>query len=299
MRRSSSSFVRLVERPDADVALSPCSYSTAKSAIIGLTRTLAIEGKKYGIQANVLVPNAGTSMTATIWPEEMVKAFAPDFVAPVVCYLGSEACETTMGLYEVSGGWCASLRWQRSYGYAFPVNKKVQVEDVAAKWDTITRFDDKATNPNSTAESLEAIVSNFANEADGSDESDGGADYTDSEDSELVADAKKSAHSSGSYDYTERDIALYNLGIGATEKDLDLVFEGDDGFKPVPTFGVIPQVRPHVLSACLEARSREHDADAVPPLPARAVRRLVGPLSCVHLFFFFLVLVVGLPAPRR
>ncbi|GAA5945274.1 hypothetical protein JCM3775_007418 [Rhodotorula graminis] len=216
------------------------NYSTAKSAIIGLTRTLAIEGKKYGIQANVLVPNAGTSMTATIWPEEMVKAFAPDFVAPVVCYLGSEACDTTMGLYEVSGGWCASLRWQRSYGYAFPVNKKVQVEDVAAKWDTITRFDDKATNPNSTAESLEAIVSNFANEADGSDDNDG-ADYTDPEDSELVADAKKTAHSSGSYDYTERDIALYNLGIGATEKDLDLVFEGDDGFKPVPTFGVIPQ----------------------------------------------------------
>jgi len=48
----------------------------------------------------------------------MVQAFSPDYVAPVVGYLGSEACETTMGLYEVSAGWCASLRWQRSYGYA-------------------------------------------------------------------------------------------------------------------------------------------------------------------------------------
>ncbi|BGP42398.1 hypothetical protein JCM10450v2_006492 [Rhodotorula kratochvilovae] len=216
------------------------NYSTAKSAIIGLTRTLAIEGKKYGIQANVLVPNAGTSMTATVWPEEMVKAFAPDFVAPVVCYLGSEACDATMGLYEVSGGWCASLRWQRSYGYAFPVNKKVLPEDVAAKWDTITRFDENATNPNSTAESLEAIVANFSNE-DESAGSSGGADYTDPEDSELVAEAKRTAHSSGTYEYTERDIALYNLGIGATEKDLDLVFEGDDNFQAVPTFGVIPQ----------------------------------------------------------
>jgi len=48
----------------------------------------------------------------------MVQAFSPDYVAPVVGYLGSEACESTMGLYEVSAGWCASLRWQRSNGYA-------------------------------------------------------------------------------------------------------------------------------------------------------------------------------------
>lgn len=42
------------------------NYSTAKSAIIGLTKTLAIEGKKYGILANCLIPSAGTAMTRTI-----------------------------------------------------------------------------------------------------------------------------------------------------------------------------------------------------------------------------------------
>ncbi|GAA5886830.1 hypothetical protein JCM16303_005721 [Sporobolomyces ruberrimus] len=217
------------------------NYSTAKSAIIGFTRTLAIEGKKYGIFANILVPNAGTAMTRTIWPEEMVQAFSPDYVAPVVGYLGSEACETTMGLYEVSAGWCASLRWQRSNGYAFPVNKQVSPEDVKAAWKKITTFDENATNPNSTAESLEAIIANFGNEDEGSDESSGAQDYTDKEDSDLVAKAKKEAQSEGEYSFTERDVALYNLGIGATEKELDLIFEGDDEFKPVPTFGVIPQ----------------------------------------------------------
>src|SRR4051812_26087817 len=50
-------------------------YSTAKSAITGLTRTLAIEGKKYNIIANVIAPSAGTAMTSTIWPQEMVDAF--------------------------------------------------------------------------------------------------------------------------------------------------------------------------------------------------------------------------------
>ncbi|GAA5938562.1 uncharacterized protein JCM15063_005355 [Sporobolomyces koalae] len=218
------------------------NYSTAKSAIIGFTRTLAIEGKKYGIYANVLVPNAGTAMTRTIWPEEMVQAFSPDFVAPVVGYLGSEACDTTMGLYEVSAGWCASLRWQRSAGHAFPVNKTVSPEDIKSTWTKITTFDDEATNPNSTAESLEAIISNFGNEDEGAEgSSEGGQDYTDKEDSDLVAKAKKEAQSEGEYTFTERDVALYNLGVGATEKELNLIFEGDDEFKALPTFGVIPQ----------------------------------------------------------
>jgi len=42
------------------------NYSTAKAAILGFTKTLAIEGKKYNILANTIVPNAGTSMTATV-----------------------------------------------------------------------------------------------------------------------------------------------------------------------------------------------------------------------------------------
>lgn len=57
-------------------------------------------------------------MTKTIWPEEMVLAFSPDFVAPVIGYLTSEACDTTQGLYEISGGWVAAVRWQRTAGYS-------------------------------------------------------------------------------------------------------------------------------------------------------------------------------------
>lgn len=66
------------------------NYSTAKAGITGLTRTLAIEGKKYGILANVIAPSAGTAMTSTIWPQEMVDAFKPDFIAPIVGYLSSK-----------------------------------------------------------------------------------------------------------------------------------------------------------------------------------------------------------------
>lgn len=51
-----------------------------------------------------------------IWTKEMVDAFKPDFVAPLVGYLASGDCETTGDLFEVSGGWAAQVRWERSGG---------------------------------------------------------------------------------------------------------------------------------------------------------------------------------------
>ncbi|KAJ7707776.1 HotDog domain-containing protein [Mycena rosella] len=61
------------------------------------------------------------------------------------------------------------------------------------------------------------------------------------EESKLVAEAKKIPVEPTHYSYTERDVILYNLGIGATEKDLQWTYEGDDEFSALPTFGVIPQ----------------------------------------------------------
>merc|ERR1711939_342393 len=100
-------------------------------------------------------------MTATIWPEEMVRAFSPGFIAPVVGYLTSEVNTTTMGIYEVSGGWAAAYRWQRTFGYAFPNNLPVSPEDIKSKWNLITKFDERATNPNSAADAHKAIFGNF------------------------------------------------------------------------------------------------------------------------------------------
>jgi len=145
------------------------NYSTAKAGIVGLTRTLAIEGKKYNIIANVIVPSAGTAMTSTVWSQEMVDAFKADYVAPVIGYLTSADNVKTSGcLFEVSGGWAAQTRWQRSGGYSFPSKVPYAPEDVKAKWAQITAFDDgRATHPGTTAEALEQMVANFDN--DGSD----------------------------------------------------------------------------------------------------------------------------------
>jgi hypothetical protein len=65
--------------------------------------------------------------------------------------------------------------------------------------------------------------------------------FADPEDSQLVADAKKEFTDPVEFIYTERDVILYNLGIGATEKELQWTYEGHDEFAALPTFGVIPQ----------------------------------------------------------
>ena len=36
-------------------------YSAVKAAMLGFTKTLAIEGKKYNIFANVVIPSAGAA----------------------------------------------------------------------------------------------------------------------------------------------------------------------------------------------------------------------------------------------
>lgn len=65
--------------------------------------------------------------------------------------------------------------------------------------------------------------------------------FADPEDSQLVADAKKDKPEDHEFSYTERDVILYNLGVGATAKDLQWTYESHEEFGALPTFGVIPQ----------------------------------------------------------
>lgn len=49
------------------------------------------------------------------------------------------------------------------------------------------------------------------------------------------------------HEYTERDVILYHLGIGARAEDLDFVYEGvNGGLKVCPTYAVVPMFAPMV-----------------------------------------------------
>ncbi|EJD49722.1 multifunctional beta-oxidation protein [Auricularia subglabra TFB-10046 SS5] len=216
------------------------NYSTAKAAILGFTRAVSHEGKRYNILANVIAPNAGTAMTATVWPPELVEKVKPAFVAPVVGYLASEDnAETTGALFEVGAGYCAQTRWQRAGGHGFRHDQELTPEAIINKWNVFTNFDDgRATHPTTSAEALQQIVENFNNE--GASQEDDGESFADAEDTKEVAEAKKNPPEPVEVEWAEKDVILYNLGIGATEQELQWTYEGSDNFQALPTYGVIP-----------------------------------------------------------
>jgi NAD(P)-dependent dehydrogenase (short-subunit alcohol dehydrogenase family) len=72
-------------------AFGQVNYSAAKLGLYGFTQALAKEGEKRNIKVNCIAPVAGTRMTATVMPEELIKALDPAFVAPFVTYLAHES----------------------------------------------------------------------------------------------------------------------------------------------------------------------------------------------------------------
>ncbi|KAL1924341.1 uncharacterized protein VTP21DRAFT_7376 [Calcarisporiella thermophila] len=210
------------------------NYAAAKSGIIGLTNTLALEGERKNILVNVIAPKAGTRMTATVWSKEMLDFYKPEYVTPLVAYLAHDSNQTTKGIYEVGGGWIARTRFQRSGGYTFPISqgKAFTPEDVAAHWSEITDFNRGAHYPTSVQEAMQPILDSVLTPQPASAQS----DQTEGIDVEA---AKQHKFDSYEVAYEPKDVILYNLGIGAKRGELDLVYENSDEFGAVPTFGIV------------------------------------------------------------
>lgn len=118
------------------------NYSSAKAAMVGLAKTLAIEGKKPGIKVNALAPGASTAMTKTILPSELVEKWKPEFVVPCLAFLCAEQVPCTGCIFESGGGWMSQVRWQRSPGAYFDIDHGFTPEDIQSSWDKVTDFRD-------------------------------------------------------------------------------------------------------------------------------------------------------------
>ena len=111
------------------------AYSAAKMAIVGLTRTLSIEGRQRNIAANVVAPMAASRMTERIMTAELLAKFRPEYTSAMVAFLASDACEVSGQIFEVGGGYYSRVAIVQGGGVVF--DDVPSPDDIAAALERI------------------------------------------------------------------------------------------------------------------------------------------------------------------
>ncbi|MFD8530215.1 SDR family oxidoreductase [Streptosporangium canum] len=110
------------------------NYSTAKMGLVGLTKTLGIEGARAGIKANAIAPVAWTRMTEALLPAEFEAKFTAERVSALVTFLAHESCETSGEVFSVGGGRIARVFVAEGPGWR---QDDHTVEDIRDNWQAI------------------------------------------------------------------------------------------------------------------------------------------------------------------
>ncbi|WP_433219039.1 SDR family oxidoreductase [Microtetraspora malaysiensis] len=110
------------------------NYSTAKMGLVGLTKTLGIEGARANIKANAIAPIAWTRMTEALLPAEFEAKFTPERISPLVAYLAHESCETSGEVFSVGGGRVARVFVAEGPGWR---DDAITPEAVRDNWEAV------------------------------------------------------------------------------------------------------------------------------------------------------------------
>ncbi len=117
------------------------NYGAAKMGIAGMMNCVAQEGNRYNIKANTIVPTAGTRLTFTVMPEDVIGKVKPEYVAPIVAWLCSENCTETARMFSAGGGYFSRAAIVEGPGVVFDSNKEITVEMVVEKLDQIMNLE--------------------------------------------------------------------------------------------------------------------------------------------------------------
>lgn len=103
--QQSGAFVHMTSNAGLIGTVGQANYSAAKMAIVGLSRSIAIEMSRYGVRSNCISPTAWSRMIGSVpsaspeqaaWLDKM-KQMTPDKIAPLAVYLASDAAKEVTG----------------------------------------------------------------------------------------------------------------------------------------------------------------------------------------------------------
>jgi NAD(P)-dependent dehydrogenase (short-subunit alcohol dehydrogenase family) len=128
------------------------NYGAAKGGLLGLTRSIALEGEAHGIKANLLAPGAlGTRMHAAMLEAETFHAeesadlvqspeamewLKPSRVSPMVSVLTHPTCPVTGEIFGSWGGWFGRFSLTLNAGWSKD-GEPGAAEDVVEHWDAV------------------------------------------------------------------------------------------------------------------------------------------------------------------
>jgi len=131
------------------------NYGAAKMGLAGLANVLKLEGAKYNIKVNVLLPGAGTRMTEDVMPPEAFERAKVEYVTPATLYFCSEQCEESGVYINAGGGHFSRSNIQTNLGVRF--ENMPTPEDLQANWDAISNMEGAKYFPSTAEWSMENL----------------------------------------------------------------------------------------------------------------------------------------------
>ena len=116
------------------------NYAAAKYGVVGLMNVLAIEGRKYNIHVNSLVPTAATRMTEDVMTESMLEQLKPEYVSPAVLFLASADAPNATILMAGAGNYTVA-KLIEAEGIKLPEGQRTP-ENIAAIFEKISDVSD-------------------------------------------------------------------------------------------------------------------------------------------------------------
>ncbi|MGQ9475548.1 MAG: SDR family oxidoreductase [Actinomycetota bacterium] len=133
------------------------NYGAAKMGIIGLMHVLKQEGAKYNILCNTIVPIAGTRMTATVLPPNLVEILKPEYVAPMVVWACSDRCTFSGYTFVAGAGYFSRTAFMEGPGVFFDPSQGITLEMIDENIDKIVSLEGARTFENATEQTGQAL----------------------------------------------------------------------------------------------------------------------------------------------